>query len=181
MKAVDKQIQGAHTQKGMVLITGMIFLLIISLACVSTLHNLGIFSQSHADAIAHQQQRYVFESTLEAIERLLEQQLQTHSIEQQQVLWYSSLSTKLALPEQLYAQDGAFKSWQGFEYCVEFVGETVQPDEQGVTTRVLRLTVIQAGMPHYALQSWLVVVPSQQGAAFRFYRAAWYEYFSEGV
>lgn len=183
-----------HKQRGMVLVTGMVFLLIVSLACFATLENIRFFSANDSDRLHAYRDFYQLEDLLLSHEKKL---LQTNfTLDEMnaflvaQKIVDNSHQDFSQHPEQLWQMNSAAIEEQAeLVLLQEFLGlrheQLLNPESnehQDLVSSIVRISVWRKGNQNRSLQSWIQLFPEESKAQLdalhlsaHSRRIAWYE------
>ncbi len=168
-----------YKQKGLVLVTGMIFLLIVSLACFTSLENIRFFTLNDGDQIRAYQNFYLMEDRLLSLEDSL---LQTNFTLDGMADFFSTMQivdnanqgfsqSHEQLWQQHQAAIQAIQKENELEYLQEFLGfrheQFLDPESgevQEIITTIIRISVWHNANHGHAMQAWLQLVPEESKA-----------------
>ena len=165
--------QGKKHQAGAVLVTGLLFMLIVSMACFTSLENIRVFRVNDSEQIKAYSEFYQAGALLDALENhLLQTSIHVNAMnaffEEQQLVDNSDKNFSDDVAERWHHNRAAIREQDGAQYLQEFLGfrkKTFLNSEtnelQEVVLCIIRISVWQKGQPQYAIQGWLTLVPEE--------------------
>lgn len=175
-------------QRGLVLVTGLIFLLIAMLAAVSTLENAGILAYTQGNSIEKQRLFYQLEAQLALVEKsLIEKKFSIKNFDtliESNHIKNISTQTKPEFLEELWQQKNDYLQQQKDSiFLIEYLGvNTVVLNEEltsanPIYTWIFRISIASLYEQNYWLQSIVEVYPveAQELLKAQSKRIAWYE------
>jgi len=156
-------------QNGAVLVTGLVFLLIAMMACISTLENAGILSYEQGNSIQKYRLFYLLENELKNLEQpLIKGRYSLENLEslvEDKNIKSNAIESEPEFLEDIWNQENNNIQKSGdYLFLIEYLGSKNlvninAPDEKPLSTWLFRISVSSKNEHDYWLQSVVEVFP----------------------